>query len=117
MAGLPGTGLGGIFYILLVLWMIIRKALKPNGYVRWRQVMPLAAMAVAIILVLWAETWGIARAIGKLPTFAELVASGSAVSGAVTTVLALVPILTLATLVSALHMARLFLPREGRGLR
>jgi hypothetical protein len=117
MAGLPGTGLGGIFYIFLVLWMIIRKLLKPSRYVRWKQVTPLAGMAVAIILVLWAETWGIAKLVGRLPTFAELVGSGSPLSSAVAILLALLPVVTLGMLVSALHTARLFLPREGQGSR
>jgi hypothetical protein len=117
MAGLPGTGLGGIFYIFLVLWMIIRKLLKPSRYVRWKQVTPLAGMAVAIILVLWAETWGIAKLVGRLPTFAEFVGSGSPLSSAVAILLALLPVVTLGMLVSVLHTARLFLPREGQGSR
>jgi hypothetical protein len=117
MAGLPGTGLGGIFYIFLVLWMVVRKLLKPRGYARWTQIMPLVGMAVAIIAVLWIEAWGIGKIVGKLPTFADLVASGSAVSGGVAMTLALIPVLTLATLVFALHVARLVLPREEQPLR
>jgi hypothetical protein len=52
MAGLPGTGLGGVFYILLILWMILRKSMQPVIYAKWRQLVPLGSMAVAIVLVL-----------------------------------------------------------------
>jgi|ERR1700728_2493431 hypothetical protein len=117
MVGLPGTGLGGIFYILLVFWMIIRKLLKPSGYVRWKQVMPLAGMAIAIILILWAEAWGLAKVVGRLPTFSEIMGSGSPFVGAMAILLTLLPLLTLGLLVSALHTARLLLPREGRELQ
>ena len=72
MAGLPGTGLGGLFYVLLILWMIVRKAMRPGIYARWHQLLPLGGMAAAIITILWAEMWAIGKVVGRLPTIAEL---------------------------------------------
>src|ERR1700743_1967597 len=92
MAGLPGTGLGGVFYILLILWMILRKSMHPEIYAMWRRLIPLCSMGVAIVLVLWGEMWVIGRLIGRLPRLADLVSSVSP-SGALAIALGLVPLL------------------------
>ena len=60
MAGLPGTGLGGIFYILLVSWMLLRELWrrargKPVVRENWRAIRFLGAIAVAILAGLWIE--------------------------------------------------------------
>lgn len=112
MAGLPGTGLGGVFYILLILWMILRKSAKPDIYAKWRRLIPLGSMAIAIIMVLWGEMWIIGKTVGGLPTFADIVSSGIPTSGVLAIALALVPLLTLAALLMALHLARLMIPRD-----
>jgi hypothetical protein len=112
MAGLPGTGLGGVFYILLILWMIIRKSLNPGLDTKWRRLVPLGSMAIAIVLVLWGEMWVVGKAVGRLPTFADVVNSGAPASGALVIALGLIPLLSLAALLMALHMARLLLPRD-----
>jgi hypothetical protein len=111
MAGLPGTGLGGVFYILLILWMILRKSILPEIYVPWRRLVPLGSMAVAIVLVLWGEMWVISKVVGSFPGFADMVSSG-APTGALAIMLGLIPFLSLAVLLLALQMARLFLPRD-----
>ena len=108
MAGLPGTGLGGVFYILLILWMIIRKSMRPAIYAKWRQLIPLGSMAVVIVLVLWGEMWAIGIIVGRLPSFADIVSSGAPL----TIALGLIPLLSLAVLLITLQMARLFLPRD-----
>jgi hypothetical protein len=111
MAGLPGTGLGGVFYILLILWMVLRKSMQPGLYAKWRRLVPLGSMAVAIVLVLWGEMWVIGRLVGRLPHFADLVSSNTP-SGALAIALGLMPLLSLAALLIALQMGRLFLPRD-----
>jgi hypothetical protein len=120
VAGLPGTGLGGIFYVLLVIWMIVRQACAPKtkDHARqWRRIVPLGVMAVLIVIVLWIETWGISKMIGRLPTFGELLKSGTPSSGVLAIVLTLTPLLTLGLLLSALQIARFLLPREEARLR
>jgi|SRR5690349_376353 len=111
MAGLPGTGLGGIFYILLILWMLIYKSMRPRIYAQWRRLVPLGAMATAIVMVLWGEVWAIGRLVGKLPSFADLVGAGTP-TGVLATALGLIPFLSLAVLLMTLQMARLLLPRD-----
>lgn len=117
MAGLPGTGLGGIFYILLIFWMIIRKLAGAKGYSRWRRITPLGVMAAVIIMILWGEMWIVGRLVGRLPRFGDIVTFGAPVPGTLTIVLALMPLLTLAALLSALHTARLLLSRERGDIR
>ena len=55
-AGLPGTGLGGLFYILLALWMplaeLYRTARGRSSPDRWRQVLAQFAQACAIVVAL-----------------------------------------------------------------
>jgi len=111
MAGLPGTGLGGVFYILLIFWMILRKSMRPRLYAKWRQLLQLGSMAIAILLVLWGEMWAVGRLVGSLPRFADIVSSSSP-SGAFAIALGLMPLLSLAALFIALQMARLLLPRD-----
>ena len=52
-AGLPGTGLGGLFYILLALWMPVAELHATlrgrSSRARWRQVGTQVALAVGII--------------------------------------------------------------------
>lgn len=112
MAGLPGTGLGGVFYILLIFWMILRKSMQPGIHAKWQRLVPLGSMAIAIVLVLWGEMWAIGKVVGRLPNFADVVSSGTPTSGALAIALGLIPLLSLAALLMALQMARLFLPRE-----
>ncbi len=111
MAGLPGTGLGGIFYILLILWMLVRKSMQPRLYASWSRLIPLGAMAIAIMLVLWGEMWAISKLVGRVPRFVDIVSAGTP-SATLAVALGLMPILSLAALLLALQMARLFLPRD-----
>jgi hypothetical protein len=120
VAGVPGTGLGGIFYVLLVIWMIIRQTCAPttkDQARQWRRIVPLGVMAALIVIVVWIETWGISKVIGKLPTFGELLTSGTPSSGVLIIVLTLTPLLTLALLLLALHIARFLLPSEHARLQ
>lgn len=116
MAGLPGTGLGGIFYVLLILWMIVRKLVNARGRAPWSRIAPLGVMAAVIVMVLWGEMWVIGRVVGRLPTFGDIVTAGTSVPSSLAIALALTPLLSLAALLSVLHMARLLLSRKRRGL-
>ena len=47
MPGMPATGLGGIFYALLILWIVIRQAWRAavgGGAARWRPIIRLGLM-------------------------------------------------------------------------
>ena len=60
-AGLPGTGIGGLFYLLLVLLMPLREALRGvRGHHeahRWRTIWGKLAIAGGILAALWLEAW------------------------------------------------------------
>jgi hypothetical protein len=68
VVGMPGTGLGGIVYLLLALFMplreLARRAAGLPGRRRWRVAWSQAALSVAVIVTLLAEAWLI-RALGS----------------------------------------------------
>ncbi len=59
--GLPGTGIGGLFYLLLVLFMPLRetfRVLRGRGDLRrWRTIGGKLALAGGILAALWLEGW------------------------------------------------------------
>jgi hypothetical protein len=66
-AGLPGTGIGGLFYLLLVLWMPCRELYllvrgKSNAR-RWRAIGFFLAMTAAIIVTTWGEAWVLSQVV------------------------------------------------------
>ncbi|KUO55775.1 MAG: hypothetical protein APF80_13375 [Alphaproteobacteria bacterium BRH_c36] len=67
MAGLPGTGLGGIFYALLIVWMAVREVWllvhKRSSQERWRAIVTFGLILAAIVVVLAGEFWFIQYAL------------------------------------------------------
>jgi hypothetical protein len=126
IAGLPGTGLGGLFYLVLVLLMPARElwlTLRGRGdAARWRTVGVQAGLAAAIVGVLWAEGWALARlaalvagpAAGGVADPASAGGSAAAAGGAVALghmapAVALLPLVVLALLWLGTHALRLAL--------
>lgn len=110
MAGLPGTGLGGIFYVSLVLWMLLREsafaAKGASSRERWLRIGKLGSIAGAIVSALWLE----GMALDSLVEHADLVpgpdqARTLAVQ-ALTPALGFAPVVLLAILLISLHVAR-----------
>jgi hypothetical protein len=58
-AGVPGTGLGGLFYILAALLLPVRGALrKLRGLsVDWNEIVKLTGLAVGVFLGIWLTGW------------------------------------------------------------
>ena len=58
-AGLPGTGIGGIFYLLLTIWMPINEAYLTirgrSSLERWRFVAVRVSLFALVIAVMWAQ--------------------------------------------------------------
>lgn len=72
-AGLPGTGLGGLFYIVGALWMpvdAVYNRLRGRKTVPWRVVLRQAGIAVGVIAALWLTGWGIGYLIALQPALA-----------------------------------------------
>ena len=111
MAGLPGTGLGGVFYVMLVAWMALRECwLAARGSrikERWFLIARVGAMAGAIIAALWGEglilhQFLTTRNVSLVSQDQFLTTSSSAAgpaAGADATVDALAPVVGLTTLI------------------
>ena len=71
-AGLPGAGIGGLFYFCLVLLMPLREiyltALGRSSLSRWKMVVFQYAMLAGILIALWTEAWMIKGTLEYLKT-------------------------------------------------
>ncbi len=83
-AGLPGTGIGGLYYLLLVLWMPCREfyllCCGRSSARRWRAISVYVAMALCIIVTMWGEVWLLSQTITKAAATAGLIKPDSAQS-------------------------------------
>ena len=122
-AGLPGTGLGALFYALLVCWMPFRElwllARGRSSHGRWALVARQVGLVLGIVAALWAEAWAIKSLVGSAGLAAD-VASRSAAAFAVAAgqhlppALAWTPFVVLMLLVGGLHLARLIVRHHHR---
>jgi hypothetical protein len=127
IAGVPGTGIGGIYYVLLVAWMPVREFIRmlagARGF-RLRTIATLVVLAVTIVGALWVEavvlkwllmqwlvasTPGVGGDIGRL---AMLRSSAAAEADAVVPMVGLVAITLLALVVAGVHALRLLARRS-----
>lgn len=58
-AGVPGTGLGGLFYILAALFLPVRGAIQKlrGHHVSWSIIARLTGLAVGVFIGIWATGW------------------------------------------------------------
>lgn len=121
MAGLPGTGLGGVFYILLVMWMAVRETWllgrAASHHSRWRKIAKLGTLAAAILAVLWLEGWLIYQLAGVSLGTASIYGGSTAAArelalAAITPMIAVAPFVVLVMLLVGIHTTRLLLRRR-----
>jgi hypothetical protein len=64
-AGVPGTGIGGLFYLMAALLLPVRGLLlrMRGGRVSWRMVAKLLLLAIGVFLGIWATWWLLGLAI------------------------------------------------------
>ena len=64
-AGVPGTGIGGLFYLMAALLLPVRGLLLRlrGGRVSWRMVAKLLFLAIGVFLGIWATWWLLGLAI------------------------------------------------------
>lgn len=119
-AGLPGAGIGGLFYFCLVLLMPLRElyltALGRSSLARWKTVGFQFSMVVGIFSALWAEAWLLKSGLDWLKNvdswlgrwFAQLTdVSGLMLltTGQFTAVASMITLAVLCTAASALNLA------------
>jgi cytochrome c biogenesis protein ResB len=82
VAGMPGTGIGGIFYFLLVVFMPIRELYRAvrgqSSLSRWAFILFHISLVIGILAAMWGTMWALNNIIQHLPAkYASAVASGS----------------------------------------
>ena len=120
-AGLPGTGLGGLFYALLVCWMPFRElwllARGRSSHGRWALVACQVGLVLGIVAALWAEAWAIKWLVESAGLAANIAGGRGAAFAAgqhLPPALAWTPFVVLMLLVGGLHLARLIVRHHHR---
>jgi hypothetical protein len=71
-AGLPGTGIGGLFYLLLVCWMPCRELYLlcrgRSNLQRWRDIAFYGSVTVGIVVTTWGEAWLLSQMLTRAAT-------------------------------------------------
>ena len=111
-AGLPGVGIGGIFYLLSALLMPVRSLVAVlrgrGGDARWPLALRQAALAAGILAMLWATGWALGWIIATLIPQAAHAMVGGASPGQVRTVVRTSALaLSLGTLAAVLALVQL----------
>lgn len=122
-AGIPGTGIGGLFYLLAALSspfrLMRRRAGSPRGSGTWREVVEVAVIALGVIGGIWFAGWILGVVVASHPGALSGLSPRTLVTGQaanVVRVAALVAgIATLAFVLGGVEVARL-LSRSRRRL-
>ena len=121
--GLPGAGIGGLFYLLVALfspvWETVR-LLRGNAAPRqWMVVLRLFALALSIMVAMWFTAW-IVVAVFSLAAHADeggTASSAAAVSQAIGRRMAVLTASTLALVLLGVELLRLLSRTTGRTRR
>jgi hypothetical protein len=114
-AGLPGFGLGGVFYMLLIVWMVLRafgrqgKA-DENRSSRWAFIGKMVAIGIVMVGVLLGQSVLIHAAFKTAVVYIPGMANSTVPSGSFLLLIAAVPFILLILLIACLHVLRLSLP-------
>ena len=80
-AGLPGTGIGGLFYLLLVFWMPVKElyllARGRSNARRWRAIGFFASLTAGIVVTTYVEAWLISQTVIRLATSMHMPVPGN----------------------------------------
>lgn len=118
-AGLPGVGIGGIFYLASALLMPVRSlmaVLRGRGHeARWALALRQAGLAAMILVAVWGTGWLIGWSVGVIapdatPTFVNGVTTHGEVRNVVRASALLLSFGTLATVLAVVQVLRFALP-------
>ena len=116
-AGLPGVGIGGIFYLASAILMPVRSVVAVvtgrRHEARWPVALRQATIAVGILGALWATGWALGWLIATLAPGSTLLTAGAGpahVRSVVRTSALLLSFGTLAAVLALVQLLRLALP-------
>lgn len=121
-AGLPGTGIGGLFYIAGALWMPIdatyQRLSGRRADLPWRVVGRQAGIAVGVLAALWLTGWGVGFLVAFLTTDAAAAGGGPATAPSrVTSIVRWATLIgstgVLVSLIGVVQLLRLTVPRPA----
>lgn len=113
-AGLPGTGLGGLFYALLVLLMPLRELWLRGRHGRWGFIARQWALLAGILAGLTLEAWALAWLLQPESGAGALAEEARLMHDHVVPALALMPFILLALIHLGIHALRLALRARRR---
>ena len=113
-AGIPGSGIGGIFYLagaLVLPFRTLHRHMR-GAPVKWAPVLQKAALALAVLAGLWLSGKLLGILVGELLDPADVRAAGAAPQGLVRLDSMLVGLGTLCVVLVAVQVARLVVRRS-----
>ncbi len=122
-AGLPGTGIGGLFYLLSALWMPIREMglmlSKRSPSKRWRLILLQFTIAVGILGGIWLTGWLLGSLLISYQTHAsDQVSSSGSISGQVPNMIKVtfffLTLGLLTVVIGSVHILKLFVHHRKR---
>ncbi len=116
-AGLPGTGIGGLFYLISALWMPFHESIellrgRSHSAAGWAVIWTQTAIALAICFAIWFTGWSLALALTSLKAHSlasHVVGADNLPRNLVGPMLFVIAAATLLANLAIVHVARLFL--------
>jgi len=116
-AGLPSTGLGGIFYFLLAAFMPMRElwvSLCGRGVIgRWKQIFMTLFLTTMILLALWLEAWLLIKIFiwseHYLKSDNQIVYTAAIICWNIAPAIILAPFIVLAVMIVSIHFLRVII--------
>lgn len=122
--GLPGTGIGGIFYILLAVFMPIRESLRTlkgrTNFRRWCFIVIQLFFVTGVVAAMWGELWLLNKLLiltwGTLKVNGPLLMTGNAFHDTKLIALAsaYMSFVSLTFVIAGMHVLRFFVHRTHR---
>ncbi len=118
-AGLPGTGIGGLFYVASAIAMplreVYRRATRRGPRTRWRIVAGHAGLGVAIVAAMWGAGWLLGLALHAARPLGTI--GGAAATNVLRTATLALTVGTLAAVLGGVEVLRLFVAWSARRRR
>jgi hypothetical protein len=116
MAGIPGSGIGGLFYLLSALWMPVKElGLTLRGrssWLRWKLVGLMSGIAMGVVGVVWLSGWVLGLVLPASSLVKNMPRNNVITMWAVYGALA-----TLGVVLGSVHVLRWFLRRPKKAVQ